>query len=264
MTMPAAVKAQQLKECRLDAAWEARHGMADRVICRECGQVRAVIDRKHLQTHGLASKQYRAKWVGAMMSNFNYQYFYPAALAQAQKKGWTISPETRTKEFAERYLTAKELVECRGDPEWEAHHDITKFVVCRLCGLKIMSNLFGHLRGQHSLTPGAYRAMFPKSQQAASDRISVQNKDAKERARKTRKNAKIGAAVLKSEDAAKVVWHLIWHREDGNPATREATKTHLSDRYMSKLRDLCGVPAPAGRPTRAQPREKESGRFHRQ
>jgi hypothetical protein len=53
------VSPEQLEECRLDSAWEARNGVADKVVCRECGEFKATInahgEHSHLRRHAMTA-----------------------------------------------------------------------------------------------------------------------------------------------------------------------------------------------------------------
>jgi hypothetical protein len=63
------VTPEQLEACRLDPAWEARHRMADHVVCRECGAIlQAPLggNKGHLwRRHQMAVRAYRAVYPGA-------------------------------------------------------------------------------------------------------------------------------------------------------------------------------------------------------
>ena len=58
-----------LEVCRLDPAWEARHCMVDRVVCRECGaKLQAPLggNKSHLwRRHQMTVLAYRAVYPGA-------------------------------------------------------------------------------------------------------------------------------------------------------------------------------------------------------
>jgi hypothetical protein len=63
------VTPEQLRACRLDPAWEARHRMANCVVCRECGaKLQAPLGGKrgHLwRRHERTLRAYRAAYPGA-------------------------------------------------------------------------------------------------------------------------------------------------------------------------------------------------------
>lgn len=63
------VTPEQLDACRLDPAWEARQGMANCVVCRECGaKLRAPLGGResHLwRLHEMTLRAYRAAYPGA-------------------------------------------------------------------------------------------------------------------------------------------------------------------------------------------------------
>ena len=63
------VTPEQLEACRLDPAWEARQGMANCVVCRECGaKLRSPLGGRegHLwRLHEMTLRAYRAAYPGA-------------------------------------------------------------------------------------------------------------------------------------------------------------------------------------------------------
>jgi hypothetical protein len=150
---------QQLRDARMDAALEARLGIGNRVICRECGELKAGInangEHSHLRRHDMTKEEYTRKYPGARMSSFATA----ADQARRQERKTTVAELMR--QFAAKYVTAAQLRRCRRDPYWEGNAD---FVVCRRCGLKIgFSNLSGHIRRHGYQNFAAYRADFPNA-----------------------------------------------------------------------------------------------------
>ena len=154
------VTEKQYRESRRDPALEARLGIRNRVICRECGELKAGInangEHSHLRRHHMTVEEYQRKYPGARLFSF------AIAAAQAGRQGRKTKLEDLMQAFAEKYLTAAELDKCRRDPFWEKHNDVRDFIVCRRCGLKIkFSNLWGHV-GRHGYKNlAAYRVDFP-------------------------------------------------------------------------------------------------------
>ena len=63
------VTPEQLEACRLDPAWEARQGMSNCVVCRECGaKLQSPLggNKGHLwRLHEMTVRAYRAAYPGA-------------------------------------------------------------------------------------------------------------------------------------------------------------------------------------------------------
>jgi hypothetical protein len=60
------VSQDELEACRADSEYETKQDwIAEFVVCRECGQKRASIATKHLESHQMTQKEYRAKWPSA-------------------------------------------------------------------------------------------------------------------------------------------------------------------------------------------------------
>lgn len=165
------ITASQLKQCRLDPVWEVRpenRGIvpADRIVCRECGQLRCDLNCSGGKSHLVRDHQ---------MTPEAYQHKYPAARLTPFARHFTRYAGTKSlqswlDEFDALYLRPEELKRCRKDSAWEKHHGITEFVVCRCCGLKKKFAISGHskaghLISQHGLTFPAYRALFPNAPQ---------------------------------------------------------------------------------------------------
>ena len=161
----------QLKQCCLDPVWEARpenRGIvpADRIVCRECGQLRCDLNGSGGKSHLVRDHQ---------MTPEAYQHKYPAArltpfARHFARYAGTKSLQSWLDEFDALYLRPEELKQCRKDSAWEKHHGITEFVICRRCGLKKKFAISGHskaghLISQHGLTFPAYRALFPNAPQ---------------------------------------------------------------------------------------------------
>jgi len=165
---PESVSAAELRECRADPAWEARRRIPDRIVCRECGEWKAVLDAPgehgHLRKHKITGDEYRAKWPGARLTNF----LVPAKVAEIQgraaKEDRQKTLEKLMDEFAAEYATPEERENSRKDHEWEEKNDIKDFVVCRLCGRKSKIDLLSHLRNRHAgMTTESYRQEFWKA-----------------------------------------------------------------------------------------------------
>ncbi len=261
------VSATQLKEVRLDPAWEARqenHGVvpANRVVCRVCGERKSEINahglHSHLRKHRMTADEYKSKYPGARLVS------HARSAKQNSRQGRTKTVHELMDEFAARYLRPEDLRKYRRDPEWEEHHHITEFIVCRLCGMKSQTDLHSHLKAWHGLTSAQYRERFPKCLQIPLGLYDGRNARAKIYGRKKRKDANIGKAVTKSEAAGRIVLYLLQHRDASNADALAATETALSARYMTELRTLSGVPSPVGRPKVKTQRRAPSGAFHRQ
>jgi predicted transcriptional regulator len=163
---PEKLTESQLKEARLDPAWQARkknRGIVppNRVVCLECGELKSELNangnHSHLQgqKHNMTADDYGSKYPGARLVNFKRS-------ADANStQGGTKTVEDLMDEFAALYLTPVEREEVRRDPEWEEHHG-DEFVACRICGFKYKSDMFLHLK-RHGLTPEAYHHQFPKA-----------------------------------------------------------------------------------------------------
>ena len=156
---------QDARDCRMDAGWEARHGIADVVYCRECsiGFFELSVDgtdgdkarRGHIWVaHGLTGETYKRKWPGARLTSFRHQ-------AKCDKSN--NNPGDHMENFAAKYVTAEQLRQCRNDVEWEKKHRIRKRTVCRDCGRIGGLSLFNHLRDVHGWDRKQYRASYPKA-----------------------------------------------------------------------------------------------------
>jgi predicted transcriptional regulator len=164
---PESVSAAELRECRADPAWEARRRIPDRIVCRECGEWKAVLDAPgehgHLRKHNMPGDEYRTKWPGARLTNFQIPARMAENLGRAAKQDRQKTLERLMDEFAAMYATPEEREICRKDHEWEEKNDIEDFVVCRLCGFKSKVDLLIHLRKRHDKTTGSYRQEFWKA-----------------------------------------------------------------------------------------------------
>ena len=156
----ASLLGEELEEARLDAAWEARHGLANRVVCRECGQFMAGInangEHSHLRTHHMTADEYASKYPGARFTSF------AIAARQGVRQGRAGNVQKLMERFAAQYLTAKELMECRTDPAWEERRGFD-FVACRKCGLKSKTHLYLHVHRHGYSRVKEYRAEYPKA-----------------------------------------------------------------------------------------------------
>jgi hypothetical protein len=151
---------KELEEARLDAAWEARHGLANRVICRECGQfmqgMNANGEHSHLRKHHMTADEYASKYPGARFCSI------ARAAALAAKQGREGDIQKFMEALAAQYLTAKELLECRTDPAWEERRGFD-FVACRKCGFKSKTDLYLHVHRHGYSRIKEYRAEYPKA-----------------------------------------------------------------------------------------------------
>jgi predicted transcriptional regulator len=188
---PECITPGELRELRADPAWEARKRISNRVICRECGERKAVLDAPgehgHLRKHKITGDEYRAKWPGARLTNF----LVPAKVAEIQRRA---AKEDRQKtleklmdEFAAMYATPEERENCRKDHEWEEKNDIKDFAVCRLCGFKSKVDLLSHLRKRHGKTTESYRQEFWKAPMVPLRVKDRKNKEQLPRSAKLRK-----------------------------------------------------------------------------
>jgi hypothetical protein len=233
----ARVTAAQLKEARLDPAWEARHGIADRVICRECGGLKSQIDawgeHSHLRKHRITARDYKRKYPGARLTNFR------VAAGQAARQGRSKTLEELMDEFASMYATPEDLKKCRRDPRgWEEKHGINDVVIGRMCGLKSRSDLWAHLRKAHDLSYVSYHAQFCKAPTIPQRLKEVKNEDQQDRGNRLRMRAALSS---ESETTRKIVLYLWDHPDATNPEVRNATGTKMSDRQTSRVRDKYGV-----------------------
>lgn len=150
---------KELGEARLDAAWEARHEISRQIVCRECGQYMAEInatgDHSHLRTHCMTRDEYFKKYPGARFVSF------ARSASQAARQDRHTSTQTLMVDFAARYLTSKELIECRKDYDWEKRCGFD-FVACRKCGIKIRTELHAHLKRHGYKGAGEYRIEYPR------------------------------------------------------------------------------------------------------
>src|SRR5262249_12532756 len=74
---PRIIPAQELEACRLDPAWEARRGIANRVVCKICGVLVCVLGSKngHLRlVHHISVSDYLASYPGARLQSFERSY----------------------------------------------------------------------------------------------------------------------------------------------------------------------------------------------
>jgi hypothetical protein len=107
----------------------------------------------------LTPRDYKRKWPGARLTSFE------RSADQNRRQGHTKTTQDLMDEFAERWQTPKERKEYFRDQKYEEHHEITKFVACRLCGMKNKTDLYNHLKTQHSLSSKDYRKLFPDAEQ---------------------------------------------------------------------------------------------------
>lgn len=139
---------EQRRACYEDPAYEARNGIVDRVICRECF---AILRDGAMQSHGkhghsghvraidkMSLKQYRLRNPGARTFTFE-------RIAQQLGRGVR---ELMAKEV-EKFATPDERAAAAADPEYEDHKDIKGYVICRVerCGFKsrrLNNHIYAH------------------------------------------------------------------------------------------------------------------------
>ena len=203
-----AVTAEQLKESRLDPAWEARQGIKNRVVCRKCGQLKPSINDpkdNHLSKHHMmTAADYTSKYPCARLMSFDLS---------ASHNRWLGSSKTaneRMAEFAASYLTPADLKEYLKDQEWEKHHQIKDFVACRLCGFKCKFRLSDHLMSRHSISSAAYRLRFPKSLLLPLSKEDSERDRSRKKGRALREElAALRAARPDDWDDAPIEWRII-------------------------------------------------------
>ncbi len=196
----ARVTPAQLKEARLDPAWEARPGIAhcivpsDRVVCRECGELKSELSangaHSHLRGHKMTAREYKSKYPGARLTSF------ARSADQNSRQGGKKTVQDLIDEFAAMYLTPQELKACRRNHEYEEKHGIKEFVACRLCGLKSRTDLWAHLQKRHDgCSFAGYHAQFPKTPVIPLCRKAEKNEAQKLRGRELRRDATRGRQV---------------------------------------------------------------------
>jgi predicted transcriptional regulator len=156
--------AHAVEELRLDVAWEARHGIADRIGCRECAKFVRRLGGKdgHLWlVHQMTSPEYRAIYPGARLFSF-------ADIASNHNR----NVMELMANFAADYFLPKEIIEGRTDMEWERSHNIADAVMCRECGRRVRAELSVHLKLKHKMGLAEYRSNWP----AAPTRSDVRRK----------------------------------------------------------------------------------------
>jgi len=255
MRRPAKLTLSQLKECRRDPKWEARPGNreivpADRVVCRECGELKAEINangvHSHLRKHRVTADDYKRKYPGARLTSFF------RSVDQSRRQGRTKTIQVSMTEFAARQLTPAELKKYRRDQEYEERHGITEFVACRLCGVKSKTDLGVHLKRMHALTSKGYRARFPKCLQLPLGLYDAKNKLAKEYGQTRGKLAASGKilAELRSKPVAwqKIAPLLRINPNLSNQQVQTLARTSLSRSAMNRVRQYARVPGRKGQP----------------
>jgi hypothetical protein len=252
--LPARVSAAELKEARLDPAWEARRGTADRIVCRECGEWKSVLEapgeHSHLRKHHMTGDEYRTRWPGARLINFGVS----ARLAARQGRSKTI--RDLMDDFAASYLMPSLHKQCRRDPNWEEKNGIEDIVVCRLCGRKSRTDLFAHLKKIHGCNYVTYHEQFPKAPTMPVCRRAKKNKVQLGRGRRMRALA-VHGKVLEELKSKPLPWRLMvpFLLQDPSLSNAEVqaltytehTRTRLSEAAMNRLRNFCRVPGPKGR-----------------
>jgi hypothetical protein len=177
---------------RLDPAYEARRGILDCAICRECGfHSRGHSLPKHLGSkhEGMTTREYRLRYPGAPLMSI-------AEFAASPYSG-TDDPKEQAERLADRYVTPEQLAECRGESlEWETGNKLD-CVVCRHCGEKLKDNLAASHLAQHGLTRKEYQALYPK----APLRRAAVNEDGRRRYKELCALASVGRKLRKPKKA---------------------------------------------------------------
>jgi hypothetical protein len=145
------------EELRLDIAWEARHSIANFVGCRHCGDFfKTPLRQNHLKKIGMTADEYHSAYPGARLWSFAY-----AAAANAKSGVGSAGIQELMTNFAELYVAADQLIECRKDTGWGKSHN---FVVCRMCGRKVHGWLPTHLQLKHQkMTIDEYLTIWPNA-----------------------------------------------------------------------------------------------------
>jgi hypothetical protein len=249
---PQKLTPSQLEECRQDPAYEARPVgayrivPANRVVCRECGELKSELNangnHSHLRGkkhHMPDAREYESKWPGARLTSF------ARSADQNRRQGRTKTIQDLMDEFAARYLTPEERKEYDRDQKYEEHHGITEFVACRLCGMKSKTDLHNHLKAQHDRSSADYRKQFPDALQLPlAMKRGYKREFAKERGRVQRRMADLASL---SEPMRKLILHLRAHREHTAQQVRDAVGSTITDRHISRLRRVYGAAGRAGR-----------------
>jgi len=180
------VTPEQLEACRKDPAWEARLGIADRVVCRVCGaspQFPLSGKKGHLWVrHRMSTQHYNATYPGARLSSFKV-----IARNAVRRHGRCSDVRKLMATRAEHYVTPEELGLYRRDPAREAQVGISNYVVCRVCGAKIRTSLSGsrsdHLLAEHGLNLPQYRRLWPRAPRCSTERAKAVSKASRRWAR---------------------------------------------------------------------------------
>jgi predicted transcriptional regulator len=204
----------QLADCRLNPAWEVQQvpPISDRIVCRVCGMLITSL-AQHL---GLDDPSHKMTNTGKpchpKMALDDYDSMYPLAPHMPHK--WSaLRREKDIEEHAEgradRFVSADELRECRGNPAWEEDQRIRDYVVCRKCGMKIHDCISGtgqsHLTSGHGMTWEEYRDEFP-----GAPRSPIAWRE-EQRMKATKKRAQLSAAWRPDDwwDDDKTNWRII-------------------------------------------------------
>lgn len=273
------VTLEQLEECRLDPAWEARQGkgIADRLVCRECGALCKITVRTHLRSrHGLERKDYLKKWPSARLYTFDQVVKVNAARSSRVKQKRDAAELMR--DMASSYVTHSELIECRRDCAWEIRHQVATFVVCRKCGFKSRCPLTEHLKMHGYQGSDEYRLDYPGASTAAprdSANRSAQEKAYERTKEKLDKGRILSALADKSELHQALGPRLLMNptlsnddllnlikpkRSNGDlskkerirakeqASTEEQASKEPSTETLRRIRKFCGVRGSSGRP----------------
>jgi len=133
-------------------AYEARNGIADRLICRECFEIlrdgELTSRNRHLRRHGWNQNTYDLHHPGA-----------PRCTSQRNAASSGHDVEEVMAERADKYVTPEVRATAVNDPKYEEHNGITGYVICRVprCGFKSNGHIRVHLRSQHDKEVVEYR-----------------------------------------------------------------------------------------------------------
>src|SRR5207302_2219376 len=144
-------------------AYEARHGIADHVICKLCGRYLKIRLGYHLRDcHKISKEEYQRQFPGARLWTFAYY-------ARSEEK----DAQKVMEDFAADFATPAEISECRRDPAREARLGISGRILCRVCGRWLGNDQMSrHLRTLHALTLVKYREIYPAAKASSYQRLA--------------------------------------------------------------------------------------------
>lgn len=153
-----ALNAEDLAKARNDNAYEARHGIIDRVVCRLCGAMPKHSLRGHLRAdHQMTPAEYRKMWSSARLDSFQNR---------ATQNGRKLNVTALIEKAINAFVTTQELTQYRADPGYKQDEDGGEFVVCRECGARLRRTLVKHLKKVHGWNKNMvaeYREKWPSA-----------------------------------------------------------------------------------------------------